>query len=235
MTLCALDSTPRPTMSVSSFLVTRFVFVRESVSSFACEPYGWSVNFETAMMSNTHRGTPCSFSTYDVAFNARQALKPGAIRSDPAQQSPVGVAGRRRVPAAAHGKAVQVDPMKLMLKPPGTRHLKLKCDILLSTFAFTFNWRRYTMVISTGAKAAGLSVSIFERLERLVRRCSLTLLKPTLKLTGTKRLKLKCDILVSTSAFKFNLRHYSLGIQPDLLSTQYRMHPALMVEPKQKP
>jgi len=45
-------------------------------------------------------------------------------------------------------------------------------------------------VISNGAVAAGLRVSLFERLERL-------------------------------------------GIQPDLLSTQYRMHPALMAEPKQ--
>jgi len=34
---------------------------------------------------------------------------------------------------------VQVDPIKPMLKPPGTQHLKLKCDIVLSTFAFNFN------------------------------------------------------------------------------------------------
>ena len=40
---------------------------------------------------------------------------------------------------------MQVDPVKLMLKPPGTQHLKLKCDILLSTFAFKFNLRRYTV------------------------------------------------------------------------------------------
>jgi len=33
--------------------------------------------------------------------------------------------------------------MKPMLKPPGTKHLKLKCDILLSTFAFKTNLRRY--------------------------------------------------------------------------------------------
>ncbi len=35
-------------------------------------------------------------------------------------------------------------------------------------------------------------------------------INPTLKLTGTKRLKLKCDILLSTSAFKFNLRRYTV-------------------------
>jgi len=34
-------------------------------------------------------------------------------------------------------------------------------------------------------------------------------IKPTLKPTGTKRLKLKCDILLSTSAFKYNLRRYN--------------------------
>jgi hypothetical protein len=38
---------------------------------------------------------------------------------------------------------VQIDPMKLKLKLPGTRRLKLKCDILLSTSAFKFNLRRY--------------------------------------------------------------------------------------------
>ena len=38
---------------------------------------------------------------------------------------------------------MQVDPIKPMLKPPGTKHLKLKCDGLLSSFAFKFNLRRY--------------------------------------------------------------------------------------------
>ena len=33
--------------------------------------------------------------------------------------------------------------------------------------------------------------------------------KPKLKTLGTKRLKLQCDILLSTSAFKFNLRRYN--------------------------
>jgi hypothetical protein len=33
-------------------------------------------------------------------------------------------------------------------------------------------------------------------------------MKPTLKPPGTKRLKLQCDILVSTVAVKFNLRRY---------------------------
>jgi len=32
-----------------------------------------------------------------------------------------------------------------MSKPPGTEHLKLTCDILLSNFAFIINSRRYNM------------------------------------------------------------------------------------------
>jgi hypothetical protein len=42
------------------------------------------------------------------------------------------------------GRAVQVHPIKPMLKPPGTKHLRLKCDEQLSSFAFKFNSCRYT-------------------------------------------------------------------------------------------
>jgi len=40
---------------------------------------------------------------------------------------------------------VQVDPVKLTLKAPGTKHLKLKYDKPLSNFAFKFNLRRYNV------------------------------------------------------------------------------------------
>jgi hypothetical protein len=36
-------------------------------------------------------------------------------------------------------------------------------------------------------------------------------MKPKLKPPGTQRLKLRSDILLSTSAFKFNLRRYIKG------------------------
>jgi len=36
-------------------------------------------------------------------------------------------------------------------------------------------------------------------------------IKPTLKAPGTKRLKLKCDGLLLSFAFKFNLRRYTMG------------------------
>ena len=39
---------------------------------------------------------------------------------------------------------MQVDPIKPTLKAPGAKRLKLKCDELLSSFAFNFNLRRYT-------------------------------------------------------------------------------------------
>jgi hypothetical protein len=42
--------------------------------------------------------------------------------------------------------------MKPMLKSPGIKHLKRKYDIPLSSFAFKFNLRRYTMVIETGGE-----------------------------------------------------------------------------------
>jgi hypothetical protein len=41
--------------------------------------------------------------------------------------------------AGARGKKVQVDPIEPTLKAPGSERLKLKCDDLLSNFAFKFN------------------------------------------------------------------------------------------------
>ena len=49
-----------------------------------------------------------------------------------------------------HGRAVQVDPIKPMLKAPGTKGLILTCDDLLSNFAFHFNLRRYSAAITSG-------------------------------------------------------------------------------------
>jgi hypothetical protein len=60
-----------------------------------------------------------------------------------------GAAGGGR---GADGGAVQVDPIKLTLKAPVTKLLKLKCDDPLSNFAFNFNLRRYTTV-SAGVAA----------------------------------------------------------------------------------
>jgi hypothetical protein len=60
---------------------------------------------------------------------------------------------------------VQVDPIKTTLKPPGTKHLKLKYDKLPSSFAFNFNLRRYNkskpdlfIVTRTPAAKAGTCI-----------------------------------------------------------------------------
>jgi hypothetical protein len=57
------------------------------------------------------------------------------------------------------GGVVQVDPMKPMLKPPGTNLLKLKYDKPLSNIAFKFNWRRYTSAASRPPSSTSASSS----------------------------------------------------------------------------
>jgi len=47
-------------------------------------------------------------------------------------------------PPPPPGRAVQVEPMKSMLKAPGIKRLKLEYDEPLSNFAFKFNLRRYS-------------------------------------------------------------------------------------------
>jgi hypothetical protein len=64
--------------------------------------------------------------------------------------------------------------MKPELKPPGTKHLKLKCDALLSTFAFKFNLRRYSLA-STTCEDAAMDKRVDGAGRRVVRRCRLTL------------------------------------------------------------
>jgi len=62
---------------------------------------------------------------------------------------------------------VQVDPMKPMLKPPGSKRLNLKCDTLLSTSAFNLNLRRY--------------IERTQYSHYKVERCKSTVPKPVLK------------------------------------------------------
>ena len=63
------------------------------------------------------------------------------------QLAPLQQGGHRR-----HGKAVQVEPMKSMLKAPEAKRLKLKYDKLLSKFAFKFNLRHYATELMDLAK-----------------------------------------------------------------------------------
>ena len=57
--------------------------------------------------------------------------------------------------ASLLGGAVQVDPIKFKLTPPGTKRLKLQCGMSLSTSAFKFNLRRYTSVLKSTRFARG--------------------------------------------------------------------------------
>ena len=54
----------------------------------------------------------------------------------------------------ARGKAVQVDPIKPVLKPPGTWRLKLKYDKLPSFFAFNIKLRRFSEAWRDGTPRA---------------------------------------------------------------------------------
>jgi len=66
---------------------------------------------------------------------------------------------------------VQVDPIKPTLAAPGTKRLKLKCDKLLSSFAFNFNLRRY---VTATAIYATPDIDEDAKLPTLVGRCRLT-------------------------------------------------------------
>jgi hypothetical protein len=100
------------------------------------------------------------------------------------------------------GRAVQADPIKPTLKPTGNKRLKLKCDVRLSTSALKPNLRRYS-------KDSFLALRALIRSPGRVVHVDPMNSRP--KLPGTKRLKVKCDLLLSTSAFKFNLRCYIPG------------------------
>ena len=58
---------------------------------------------------------------------------------------------------------MQIDPIRPKLKLPGTKHLKLEYDGLLSSFAFNFMLRRYTVGTSADRVALLLSTGDAER------------------------------------------------------------------------
>jgi len=64
------------------------------------------------------------------------------------------------VRADPHGEAVQVDPMKPMLKAPGPKRLKQECDEPPSNFAFEFNLCRYFTVYEDGDKVRSAAPSV---------------------------------------------------------------------------
>ena len=97
------------------------------------------------------------------------------------------------------------------MKALGTKRLKLKCDKLLSTFAFNINLRRHNVVslrarnLCDGGSVAYTTLRVVPPGEAV----QLDPIEPTLKAPGTKRLKLKCDELLSSFASNINLRRYT--------------------------
>ena len=75
---------------------------------------------------------------------------------------------------------MQVDSVKPKLKPPGTKCLTLKCDILLSSFTFKLNLRRYTKSVPDQHQNFGCS----SRRNYEVGKCRLTQDDPGLTAPG---------------------------------------------------
>jgi len=67
--------------------------------------------------------------------------------------------------------------MKPKLKSPGSKRLKLKCDVLLSNFTFKFNLRRYDLK-SPFDRATPVIVQPLLR-PTVAGRCRLTLSNPS--------------------------------------------------------
>jgi hypothetical protein len=89
------------------------------------------------------------------------------------------------------GEAVQVDPFKLKLKPPGAKRLKLKCDTLLSTSAFNFfKLHRYIKDLFTAPTVVG--------------RCRLTPGLTRVERAWFRRLRLNYDVPLSDLDFNPN-------------------------------
>ena len=74
------------------------------------------------------------------------------------------------------GRAVQADPIKPVVKAPRSERLKLKCDDLLSRFAFRFNLRRYSLAeVEWRLVLNEKALHGAEVRARMVGRCRLTL------------------------------------------------------------
>ena len=107
---------------------------------------------------------------------------------------------------------MQIDPIKPTLKPPGTKRFRerprfrvyeeapgfrpgsrvskrfqLKYDDVLSNFAFKFNVRRYTVMLMR------LRYTLLSDTINLGRAVQVDPMNPTMKVPGTKLLKLKHD------------------------------------------
>jgi len=76
---------------------------------------------------------------------------------------------------------VQVDPIKPLLKAPGTKHLTLKHDEPLLFFDFKFNLRRYIKGNAMDSSAAASVLLSYCTIRAKVGQCRLTLRNPRSK------------------------------------------------------
>ena len=67
--------------------------------------------------------------------------------------------------AAVRGRAEQVDPIKHVLKAPGSKRLKVKYHAPLSNFAFKSSLRRYTEGSGGGGGGGSLPTTLADALE----------------------------------------------------------------------
>jgi len=102
--------------------------------------------------------------------------------------------------------------MKLKFNSPGTKRLKLMCDMRLSKYAFKFNLRGYIKGVTRNKRDGEWRVKCKGRF--LGTAVQVDPMKPNLKSPGNKHLILQCDRLLSTFAFKFDLRRYTLDSTP---------------------
>jgi len=69
--------------------------------------------------------------------------------------------------------------MKPVFKAPGYERLKLKWDVMLSSFAFKFKSRRYTKAaVNACLAAAGVTVAVGGGFSNGVGRCRLPVSRP---------------------------------------------------------
>ena len=103
-----------------------------------------------------------------------------------------------------HGKAVQVEPMKPKLKPPGTKRLKLKCDSLTILLQFCFQFQ--LAPLRHGAPQHRVGRRAGQHHQAHGQAVQVDPITPTLKAPGITRLKLKYDKLLADVDFNFILR-----------------------------
>jgi hypothetical protein len=114
---------------------------------------------------------------------------------------------RRRQP---QGKAVQVDPNRPMLKPPGAERLKLHYDKTAVNFCIQI---QLAPLQQEGVRVQRPRPGLLP--QRVLRGQAVQVdpIKPELKSPGSTCLKLKYHEPLSKVAFKFNLRRYTVGRQ----------------------